>query len=136
MAALKILIVEDEVTSRLLLSSFLSPLGPCDEAEDGREAVQKFRSALQDGAPYDLVCLDIMMPRMDGQAALREIREAEDAAGIIPDQRTKVLMVTALSEQHHVLRAYMRGGATGYLVKPIDKERLYAELGKLGFRFL
>ena len=67
---MKTLIVEDEPTSRLLLQAILSGYGDCDIATDGEEAVEAFRSALEQGVPYNLVCMDIMMPKLDGHEAL------------------------------------------------------------------
>lgn len=133
MKNMKTLIVEDEITSRLLLKALLSPWGECDEACEGREAVQMFGAAVNRGVPYDLVLMDIMMPELDGQHALRAMRRFEEQAGIFGDAQCRVLMVTALSDQNQVLEAFMRGGAIGYLVKPIEKARLYGELRKLGF---
>src|SRR5208282_338399 len=71
---MRTLIVEDEFTSRLLLQSFLSQYGECHIAVNGREAVAAFRTACESGQAYDLICMDIMMPEMDGQTAVREIR--------------------------------------------------------------
>jgi len=132
MQELKILIVEDEETGRLLLNTLLSPLGVCDEACNGREAITLFEAALKAKRPYHLILLDIMMPELDGQRALRAIREMERRESVPAESQSRVLMVTALSEQHHILEAFMQGGATGYLVKPIEKKRLYLELEKLG----
>ena len=50
---------------------------------NGKEAVEAVRNALETVEPYNLICLDIMMPEMDGQQALREIRDMEEARGII-----------------------------------------------------
>ena len=64
------LIAEDDSTSRTLLHTLLSQVGGCDAARNGREAVEAFVARLHTNSPYDLVCLDIMMPELDGQAAL------------------------------------------------------------------
>ena len=48
------------------MASFLSKYGECDITVDGMEAVDAFMMALEDKEPYDLICLDIMMPVMDG----------------------------------------------------------------------
>ena len=70
---LRILLAEDDFTSRLLLQTFLSRYGECHIAVNGREAVAAFRLALEQGQRYDLICMDIMMPEMDGGEAVREI---------------------------------------------------------------
>ena len=63
---MKTLIVEDDFTSRLLLQELLRRFGPCHVAVNGVEAVDAVTAALTANAPYDLICLDIMMPVMGG----------------------------------------------------------------------
>ena len=59
---MKILLAEDDFVTRKFMASFLSKYGECDVTVDGMEAVDAFMLALEEGEPYDLVCLDIMMP--------------------------------------------------------------------------
>ncbi len=128
---MRILIVEDEFTSRKLLTALLSDFGQCDTASDGVECVDTFRKALSEKAPYDLVCMDIMMPNKDGHQALKEIRAIEQDLGIRPQNETKVIMVTALNDPKTVVKAYYKGGAAAYLPKPIEVESLHAILRDL-----
>ena len=79
MTNMKSLIVEDDFTSRLLLQEYLKVYGIPHIAVNGREAVEAVRLALEARDHYNLICLDIMMPEMDGQQALREIRALEEA---------------------------------------------------------
>ncbi len=74
---MKMLIVEDEFLIRKIMQKILSHYGDCDIAVDGEEAVDAFRMAWEEKAPYDLICMDIMMPNINGQEALRKIREIE-----------------------------------------------------------
>jgi two-component system chemotaxis response regulator CheY len=129
---MKILIVEDDAISRQIIQNILTRFGRCDAVVDGAEAVDAFRLALEDGDPYDLVCLDIMMPGLDGQAALKQIRELERSLAIHGEREAKVIMLTALDDPHSVVEAYYRGGATAYLVKPIQSQKLLLELQRLG----
>lgn len=128
---MRILIVEDEFTSRKLLTALLSDFGECDTANDGVECVDIFRQALSDGRPYDLLCMDIMMPNKDGHQALKEIRAIEQEQGIRASDEAKVIMVTALNDPKTVVKAYYKGGAAAYLPKPIEVESLYAILRDL-----
>ena len=82
--------------------------------------------------PPDLVLLDIMMPEMDGQTALRSIRAIEKERGILPANEAKVIMTTALDDPKNVVEAYYKGGATSYVPKPIDKHMLLHLLKNLG----
>jgi two-component system chemotaxis response regulator CheY len=126
---MKTLIVEDDFTSRLLMQELLKEYGLPHVAINGHEAVEAVRAALEAGQPYDLICLDIMMPGMDGLQALREIRALEDAKGIFSSEGAKILMTTALTDMQKKIDAFA-GLCDGYLSKPIHKARLLEELRK------
>ena len=128
---MKTLIVEDDFTSRLLMQAILSPHGECHIAVNGREAIQAFRLARSQGRPYDLVCLDIMMPELDGHAVLKALRAAEEAEGILIGDGAKVVMTTALTDTGNVFNAF-REMCDGYVAKPIDKAKLLGLLASLG----
>ena len=129
---MKTLIVEDDFTSRLLLQELLKHYGPCHIAVNGKEAVTAVDSAREENMPYDLICMDIMMPEMDGQEALRRIREQEETHGIDPKSGAKIIMTTALGDMKNVFEAY-RGLCDGYVTKPIQKNKLIETLNKLDF---
>jgi two-component system chemotaxis response regulator CheY len=128
---MRILIAEDDFVSRRILKAILSRFGDCDIVVDGEEAVQAFRMAWEDNSPYDLLCLDIMMPVMDGQEALERIRAHEKDIGIKGSEEVRVVMVTALDTPKDMVKAYYDGGATAYLVKPITKNAILATLDSL-----
>jgi len=125
---MRILIAEDDFTSRRLLQKMLEPFGNSDVAVNGQEAVAAFEAAQDQGRPYQLICLDIMMPEMDGQQVLKIIRRREKELGVKPRDEVKVLMTTALDQPHDVVEAFYRGGCTDYLVKPIEKKNLLVKL--------
>jgi two-component system chemotaxis response regulator CheY len=127
---MKTLIVEDDLSSRLLLQTLLGRYGECHVAVNGKEAVQAFQIAKGDGRGYDLVCMDIMMPEMDGNAALREIREVEAAAGVKSSAAVKIIMTTALTDMKDVITAF-QGLCDAYLFKPIAKAKLVEQLQML-----
>lgn len=127
---MKTLIVEDDFTSRLLLQELLKEYGPTHLAVNGREAVEAFRLALATNQPYNLICLDIMMPEMNGQTALREMRQLEEANNIFSSDGAKVIMTTALDHPKDVIAAFS-GLCDAYLIKPIDKAKLIDTLRSL-----
>ncbi len=127
---MKTLIVEDDFSSRLLLQEFLKSYGESHIAVNGKEAVEAVRVSLEWGLPYDLICLDIMMPEMDGQEALRLIRDLEEAQGILSTHGAKIVMTTAIDDSHNVMAAF-HNLCDGYLTKPINKTQLVATLRKL-----
>lgn len=128
---MKILLAEDDFVTRKNMANFLSEYGECDVTVDGMEAVDAYLMALEDGEPYDLVCLDIMMPIMDGYQALVGIRNLEKERNIPAEKAAKIIMTTALSEEKNVKMAFELG-CTIYSGKPIDKERFEQALQKLG----
>jgi two-component system, chemotaxis family, chemotaxis protein CheY len=124
------LIVEDELTSRVLLREILKRYGSPQVVMNGKDAVEAVRTALAAGEPFELICLDIMMPEMDGHQALKQIRQLEDEAGL-GDKRAKVIMTTALADRANVLEA-IQAQCDYFLVKPIDKRALLDELKRFG----
>ncbi|MBU1565240.1 MAG: response regulator [Proteobacteria bacterium] len=129
---MKILIVEDDFMVRQILRDILEEYGVIDIAVNGEEAIQAFRVAWRKDEPYDLICMDIMMPIIDGNETLIKIREIELSIGIIGSNEVKVIMISALDDAKTVVKAYSRGGATSYIVKPIEKERLINEMRVIG----
>ncbi len=128
---LKCLIVEDDIAARKLLQIHLADLGQCDTAENGNLAIEAFTEAHESGSPYDLVCLDIMMPEMDGHQTLQAIRKLEEQWEILGLDGVKVIMTTALKDSKNVFHAF-REGCEAYVVKPVRKIRLFEEMEKLG----
>jgi two-component system, chemotaxis family, chemotaxis protein CheY len=128
---MKILVVEDDFASRILLQKFLTPYGEVHVAINGVEAVAAYRTAENEGDPYKLICLDIMMPEMGGQEVLTTIRRIERDRGYNPGEGAKVIMTTALKDSQNVMTAF-REQCDAYLVKPIDRRKLVEHLGELG----
>jgi len=126
---MKILLAEDDFSTRKFMAGFLSRYGECDVVVDGMEAVDAFLLALEDDEPYDLVCLDIMMPVMDGYQALVGIRNLEKERGVPKEKAAKVIMTTALNEEKNVKMAFELG-CTVYSGKPIDQEKFELVLKK------
>lgn len=129
---MRILIAEDDSTSARYMSGLLARFGECVVVEDGEFALAAYKAALEDGKPFQLICLDIMMPRKNGQEVLEDIRQMELAADVKPGQGVKIIMTTALGDVRSVMSAY-KGGATAYITKPILTERLYETICSLGF---
>ena len=128
---MKSLIIDDELTSRELLSLILKPYGPVETASDGLEGLKAYNLALG-REPYDLIMLDIMLPKMDGQQVLKSIRRIEQERGVVGPEQVKIVMISALGDFSNVSQAFA-SACTSYLTKPILPEKLRAELAKLGF---
>ena len=127
---MKILIAEDDFMSRKLMLACLVPVGECDVAVSGTEAVEAFTAALSEQKPYDLVMLDIMMPGLDGQAVLKQIRALEEDQNGPGGNCATVIMTTALRDSHNVMGAFINQ-CDGYLTKPIEFDDVQELLKKL-----
>jgi two-component system chemotaxis response regulator CheY len=112
---MRILVVEDDFNSRRMMQKLLAPYGDVDVVVDGEEAVEAFRLAWEESKPYDLLFMDIMMPRMDGQEALKRLRVYEREVGVKPSDEAKVIMTSVLDDPKNVIEAYYGGAATSYL---------------------
>jgi len=99
----------------------------CQAVAAGESALELFEKAIAEERPYDLVCLDIMLPGLDGQQVLEAMRRREQDLG----RESKIIMITALSSTVALMNAF-KAGATSYLVKPIRKASLLLELRKFG----
>lgn len=129
---MKSLIVEDDFTARRLMQIYLASFGECAVAINGVEAVSAIEEGILSNIPYDFVCLDIMMPQMDGLEALKLIRQMENEHGICESDSVKVIVTTA-TEHVEDRKSAMKNGCSAYLIKPIRKADLVAEVEKLGF---
>ncbi|MBF0192011.1 MAG: response regulator [Magnetococcales bacterium] len=128
---MNVLIVEDNEENRIVLARFLRPYARCDMAKDGQEAIQRFEAALDAGSRYDLVLLDIVMPIMDGQEALKAMRAMEQARAIPRDRETVIIMTTSVDARSEIVEAEEQGKCTDYLNKPIGRARLLVKLSEL-----
>jgi CheY-like chemotaxis protein len=117
---LRVLAAEDNEINRQVLAAMTEPLGvELHMVENGEEAV-----AAWEAGSWDVILMDVQMPRMDGPAATRIIREREQSSG---RPRTPVIALTANAMAHQV-DAYHAAGMDGHVAKPIEISRLYAAL--------
>jgi CheY-like chemotaxis protein len=126
---LSVLVAEDNEINALLMRSLLTRSGhQAVIATNGEAALESWLAAKSAGTPYDLVLMDIQMPDLDGIEATKRIR-ANEAAGA--GRRTPILALTAntLVEDRY---ACFEAGMDGFLVKPLDREKLAEALAALG----
>ncbi len=126
----RILIVDDDSISLMVLQYYLAPYGRVETAMDGKEAAERFAATLASDA-YDVVFLDLMMPRMDGHQALKAIRDAEAAAGRHVGEGCKVAISSALSDFKSISESF-RGLCDAYLVKPYQWTAVDETMRKFG----
>jgi two-component system chemotaxis response regulator CheY len=126
---MRILIVDDGATNRLVLKAMLGSFGEVVMAENGVQAVWAFEESLTADDPFDLVCLDILMPEMDGLEALHSIRAAESRHEA---KRSVIVMVTGSRNPDHMLTALEREGCDGFVVKPVLWQTLRQVIARHG----
>jgi signal transduction histidine kinase/ActR/RegA family two-component response regulator len=115
--ALRILAAEDNPTNQQVLKALLGPIGvEPTMVDDGEQAVEAWASG-----GFDLILMDIQMPRMDGLTAARTIRAREAELG---RPRTPIIALTANAMPHQV-EEYVAAGMDGFVPKPIDLRTLY-----------
>lgn len=128
----RILIVEDDGDLLNLISAVLPADAYVDAERDGIAGVAAFRQALLSGAPFDTVCLDLLMPGMDGMRALRAIRRLEADHGQ-HFECARIVMMSSARERTTVQTA-LASGADDYLVKPFTLDELLQRLRLDRFR--
>lgn len=129
----KILIAEDDLVSRKFLNKIIAKYGECDLVVDGLEAVEAYMMAFREDEPYDLICLDIMMPKVDGVKVLKIIRDLEVQHNVPAEKKAKIIMTTALGETQ-VVKTALEYGCDAYASKPIDIGKLIEVMEKLGIK--
>ncbi|MCK5437422.1 MAG: response regulator [Desulfobulbaceae bacterium] len=129
---IKILVVDDEIASRVKAETILSEFGECDAVAGGRDAIDAFLDAHENGDPYDLITMDIDMPDMNGIEALKRIRDWEASRDPFPKE-VKVIMMTA-DDQPNTIFTSFRELCGSYIVKPFNREQIRQGLKKAGVR--
>lgn len=129
---MRILVADDDFANRRFLEKILSSYGDVVTVDNGMSAVDEAAGAMEDGQLFDLICLDIMMTKLDGYKTLEAIRKAENKYQLSSDERAVVIMISALDEvaldNIKVCNDY-----DAYICKPIIVEKFDVLLGKMGF---
>jgi len=119
----RILVVDDQAAARRVISGIMSGHGHVDMAENGQDAVTRYAGALEDGWPYDLICLDITMPGLlNGNQVVHCIRAHEEKMDI--RRQVPVVMISSHSDMSAVAVELGAHGASDYITKPFDHARL------------
>ena len=130
---MRVLIADDDFVNRRFLEGIFSQYGEVVSVDNGMSAVDEASKAIEERELFDLICLDIMMTRLDGYKTLEAIREAEHKYQVYEESRAKVIMISALDEV--VLdNIQVCSDYDAYICKPIILEKFEALLEKLGFQ--
>lgn len=124
---MRILIAEDDTNSRILLKKIVDPLAECDVAVDGEEAIAKYLSSIAEARPYQLIFLDIIMPKLTGLEVMEQIREREQASGVFGSDAVNIVMTTAVDDEQKIFEAHVTG-CFNYLIKPLNKKSVVEQI--------
>ena len=113
------------------MNQLLSQYGECDVTVDGEEAAEYCADALENEEPYDLACLAVDLPVMNGQRVLGAIREMEEQQNIPEENRIKVILMADRDLNEASKKAFELDGVF-FLEKPVDEEAFREELDELG----
>jgi len=125
---MRCLIVEDAASLRDVMTFFMADYADIVTACNGREGVKTFTRAYEERNPFDLVLLDVVMPEMDGQMALKLMRIVEKKSPAAQDKKAVIIMTTALDSPADVQKSVWEGDCTDYLVKPVVRAELMTML--------
>ena len=130
---MRILIVDDELVSRVKMRKILETVDTCETGRNGMQAIAAFRIALEGRQPFDLITLDIEMPEMDGTEVLYQIREIENQRNVPKEEQVKILMVTSQADKGNVFTS-IQAGCDNYIIKPFARKTVFKKLQELGFQ--
>jgi two-component system chemotaxis response regulator CheY len=129
--SIRILILEDDAVSGLLIKKYVADVGDSKLVTDGKKAIEEYRAALNERRPYHVVFLDIMVPEIHGRDVLQMIRKYENEMGVPYYRRAKIIMTSALGDAENIIDSF-QSECDSYMIKPIDKKKLMKELERLG----
>ncbi len=128
---MRCLLIETDRTSREALEKVLSEHGDCDTVADGRTAIHMFKKAYDDGAPYEVVLLNVELSPMNGYEMLREIRSVEGQLGLeLADGVHAVMMADAYGPASVKLAKKL--GCETCLAEPITPDKVVGALTQCG----
>lgn len=127
---MRVLLLEDVKLLQKMVKNFLKDLAVVEITESGTSALRLFKESIEKNEPYDAIFLDVLIPDIDGLQVLKEIRKIESDNNIPAENRSKIVMVSSVTDENTVKRA-LTAGCEGYIAKPFSKDRLIAELKNL-----
>ena len=129
---MRILIAEDDIIACYVLRDILSSYGRCDAVINDIQAIQAFRLAWEENRPYDLICINILMPKMGGLEAMELIRKLENLLGVDKLRKVKVIMITTYEDSENITDSYVKEAGSPCMVKSINRKKIHEAMRNLG----
>jgi two-component system, chemotaxis family, chemotaxis protein CheY len=123
------LVIEDEMTALIKMKAMLSAYGQGTGVTNGYQALEQCAEAIKKGKPFDLIAIDIGLPKVSGLQVLQAINKLEKDHQIPP---SKKIMVTASGTKDNLIKA-ASSGCDGFMVKPVKKDTLEEKMAAWGF---
>ncbi|MBF0552852.1 MAG: response regulator [Deltaproteobacteria bacterium] len=130
---MRILIVDDDPVTRQAMLVLMEQFGECQTVENGSQAVAAFSKALDDRALFDLITIDINVPKMGGIEVLTKIRATEKENNIPGGMQAIIMMVTNCSDRNYI-NACLVAGCDHYVLQPIDAGVLERKIERISGR--
>lgn len=132
---MKILIVEDDKVCANMYKIELSKFGQCDIVNDGKTALKTFKEALENGKPYQLMILDIVLPDIDGGEVLKIVRGIEEEIGIAYLDKLRIVVATAYDDWYNrkIIIDKLNYEYETFYIKSPDVNELIDKIIDLGF---
>lgn len=127
---MKILIVEDEEMIIKVTKKTFSSYGECEGVQNLEDAMEMYKSAVEEKKPYGLILLDISLGSENGLTFLREIRKIEKDSGVEEKESTKIVMITG-NNKESIVKEAISSGCNGYILKPVVPDMVLKTMKKL-----
>ncbi len=124
---MRIIIIDDVRLNAEYLARLFLPSAKCDLVNNGEKALIIIKNAIQNNNNYDLICLDLVMPEMDGFEVLKHVRLLENESASQPVKSAKIMITSAVKDHNSVTKA-IQLGCDGYLTKPYTRKNLNIQL--------
>lgn len=131
---MKTLIADDDYLLAQYLQTLLSPYGEVVVVHNGREAIEAVATSIKTHDPFALICLDIFMPDLDGNAVLQAIKQLM-ADPLSKSTNTKILMMTGRADRSKVIQA-VENGCNDVIIKPIERQVFFEKLTAMGMKIV
>lgn len=123
------LVIEDEMIALIKMKALLSAYGEGTGVTNGYQALEQCAAAIKQGTPFDLITIDIGLPKVSGLQVLQAINKLETDNHV---PASKKIIVTASGTKDNLIKAAL-SGCNDFLVKPVKKKHPGREDGRLGF---
>ncbi|MBN1824821.1 MAG: hypothetical protein JW958_01060 [Candidatus Eisenbacteria bacterium] len=127
---MKTLVVQETRGDGRRLEALLAVCGPCVVVPDGDAAIRESRKALQEGEPYDFLCLDLLQPGANWREVVAGLRREEERYPLL-QANARVLVTTVLRDDHRTVDC-LRKQCDACLIKPVEPRALFACVARLG----